>query len=69
MSILAMVKDKVVNFRFYRDGNLWYATECGFEFPVPIEDIGNATFLTQDKAILFMRYIRKHMDTIEKAVN
>jgi len=57
-----MVKDnKTVVFKFYRDGNLWYSTECGFEFPVPIADIGNATFLNQDKAILFMRYIRKHL--------
>ena len=37
----------------------------GFEFPVPINDVGNARFL-QDKAILFMRWIRKHIDTIEK---
>ena len=58
MNILKMVKDnKQVNFLFYRDSNLWYKTEDGFLFPVPIEDIGNATFLAQDKAILFMRYI------------
>jgi hypothetical protein len=25
-----------IAFQFYRDGKLWYATECGFEFPVPI---------------------------------
>jgi hypothetical protein len=43
---------------------LWYVTECGFEFPVPTEDIGNATFLAEDKAMLFMRYIRKHLDVI-----
>ena len=65
MNILKMVKDnKQVNFLFYRDSNLWYKTEDGFLFPVPIEDIGNATFLAQDKAILFMRYIRKHLDDL-----
>lgn len=26
--------DKHVNFVRYRDGDLWYATEDGFEFPV-----------------------------------
>ena len=67
-SIKDMVKDnKKVHFTFYRDRQLFYQTECGFEFPVPIDDIGNATFLAEDKAILFMRYIRKHLDTIEKA--
>ena len=67
MNIKDMVKDnKKVRFSFYRDKELWYKTECGFEFSVPIDDIGNATFLAEDKAILFMRYIRKHMEMIEK---
>jgi hypothetical protein len=30
-----------------------------YQFPVPIEDIGNATLLDYDKAITFMRWIRK----------
>jgi hypothetical protein len=51
-----------VTFRFYRDGQLWYATERGFEFPVPTSEAGTATFLAEDKAILFMRYIRKHIE-------
>lgn len=59
-----------VEFQYYRDGNLWYRTsETSFEFPVPIEDIGNATFLARDKAMLFMRYIRKHIATIEAKDN
>lgn len=60
-----MVKDnRKVRFSFYRDRQLFYRTESGFEFPVPIDDIGNAT---EDKAILFMRYIRKHLKTIDDA--
>lgn len=67
MSIKEMVKDgKQVSFQFYRHGELWYKTECGFEFPVPVDDIGDATFLAQDKAMLFMRYIRKHLANIEE---
>ena len=62
-----MVKDKFVTFEFYRDNRLWYCTEDGFSFPVPIEDIGNATFLHKEKAILFMRYIRKHLKMINEA--
>lgn len=68
MSIKDMVKDgKKVRFSFYRKGELWYVTECGFEFPVPAHDTGDAAFNAEDKAMLFMRYIRKHIDTIEKA--
>ena len=58
-----------VAFRFYRDGQLWYATECGFEFPVPISEAGTATFLATDRAILFMRYIRKHMEFLNKSMD
>lgn len=58
------LKDHVkgnVTFKFYREGNLMYETETKLLFPVPIDDIGNATFLAEDKAILFMRYIRKFL--------
>lgn len=56
-----------VTFSHYTQGELWYKNELGFEFPVPISDTGNATFLAQDKALLFMRYIRKHLEMLEKA--
>lgn len=58
---------KTVKFAFYRDGELHYLTECGFLFAVPISDAGNATFLAEDKAILFMRHIRGQIELIEKA--
>lgn len=56
-----------VRFVRYRAGNLWYVTDSGFEFPVPVSDAGEATFLAEDKAPLFMRYIRKHLETIKEA--
>jgi len=68
MDIKAMVSGgRKVRFRSYREGELWYATDCGFVFPVPVDDLGNATMLHEDKAILFMRYIRKHAALIEGA--
>ena len=62
-----IVNNQTVRFSFYRDGQLWYETTCGFLFPVPITDTGTATFLAEDRAILFMRYIRKHIAAIEHA--
>lgn len=66
---MTKIKDHItgtVSFIFYKDGALWYRTSLTkFEFPVPIDDIGNATFLAEDRAMLFMRYIRKHMVTLE----
>ena len=68
MSIKEMVNNgKKVNFIRYQNNELWYITECGFEFPVPIGDTGEAAFIAEDKALLFMRWIRKHVDTINSA--
>lgn len=59
--------NQVVRFQFYREGELWYATECGFEFPVPIADVGTGIFKAEDKALLFMRWIRPHMEMVKAA--
>lgn len=61
----AVTMDRTVTFSYYRDGSLWYMTHFGDLFGVPIEDIGNATFLAEDKAILFMRYMRRHNDQLK----
>ncbi len=67
MSIKDLVsKGKKVTFTNYRKGNLWYITDDGFEFPVPIEDIGDGIFHAEEKAILLMRYIRKHLEVVNK---
>lgn len=54
-----------VHFQFYRKGELFYKTDSGFEFRVPCEDCGDASFLAKDRAMLFMRYIRKELKEIE----
>lgn len=65
-NIKDMVRDgKRVQFSRYRHGELIYVTECGFEFPVPIDDTGDGVFLAEDKAMLFMRYIRKQIEAIK----
>lgn len=48
-------------FQYYKDSSLWYKTESGLLFNVPISDIGNATFNYQEKGLLMMRYIRKYL--------
>lgn len=68
MSLTSRVSSgKVVKFMHYQSGNLWYRCEDGFEFPVPLEDTGTASFNAEDKAIMFMKWIRKHMTFIEEA--
>lgn len=72
--IKELVKDNFVFFNSFRQGVFYYtifagtaeqsksvytATSIRYQFPVPIEDIGTATLLAKDKAITFMRWIRK----------
>lgn len=58
-----LIKDTKVRFLYYRKKELWYEIiEKNFRFPVPIEDTGDGTFLAEDKAMIFMRYIRKQLE-------
>jgi hypothetical protein len=59
---------KLVNFIHFQGGSLWYATECGFEFPVSLDEVGETTYPAQDKALLFMRFIRKHIQMIQASL-
>lgn len=59
---------KTVKFVRYCKNELWYQTDCGFEFPVPIEDTGDGVFEASDKAMIMMRYIRKHLVNMEKGL-
>lgn len=65
LDLKEIVKNNTVTFAYYRASYLFYNViyrEEVFMFPVPINDIGDATFLNTDKAMLFMRYIKKAID-------
>ena len=60
-----MVTDnKKVKFSRFKNNELWYKAENGFEFPIHISEIGDAEFLAEDKALLFMRWIKKQMHVL-----
>lgn len=67
---MASLKDRVSNlveFKFFKANELWYATFDGWQFPVPVSDTGgeqsgSATFERTMKGIYMMRWIRKHME-------
>ena len=57
-------KDNMVYFSHYRQGFFYYSVKKiksseYYLFHVPIDDIGTATMEYRDKAITFMRWIRK----------
>ena len=61
-----LVKGKSAHFKNYRAGVLNYKTSDGFEFSIPLEDTGNASFNQEHKAMELMRWIRKQVDLITK---
>jgi hypothetical protein len=65
MKIIDIVKDKSVTLSYFNSKTAYYNATYNkdeYEFPVDLEDVGSATLLPVDKAMLFMRYIRKAID-------
>ena len=64
-------RGKKVRFVRFRKNELIYITDCGMEFPVPTDptEVGDGVFLAEDKAMMFMRYIRKHIKNIQKGLS
>lgn len=64
-SLLEIVKDNTAKFTHFCDDKLYYEItlpDGAYSFPVDISDkndIGNAVFNKEEKALLLMRYIRK----------
>ena len=51
------------HFQLFRNNHFIYKTDNGFYFSVPLEDVGKASMLANDKTIFFMRWIRKQVET------
>ncbi len=66
LSIKDIVKDNTVSFQFYRQQHVYYEICCPdgqkYTFPIPLEDVMDASLFATEKAITYMRYIRKARD-------
>jgi len=56
---------QVVRFEFYRTGVLYYRTERGLIFEVPADDVGTGVLKAEDRAMLYMRWIRRQLEANE----
>jgi hypothetical protein len=73
-----LIKNRTAEFVCYRDGDLWYRIagsseladgetgEFTFEFPVPVQDTGTGIFSASTKSITLMRWVRRHLEKIQK---
>ncbi len=71
MNIKDLIKNNTVTFSHFRENNFYYTVGRDdeltksyktYQFIVPLSDISGATLKFQDKAIFFMRWIKKAMN-------
>jgi len=65
MNIKDIVKNNKVYFLFYRQYVMYYGVDVDdnkLMFPVPLSDVMDASLFAEEKAITYMRYIRKAID-------
>ena len=67
VKLVDLVRDqKKVYFSYYRDKEFWYRHQDGLLFPVALSEVDNpaarATLLAEDKAIYFMRWMKKYIE-------
>ena len=58
-----------VSFMFFLSGKLWYRTESGFKFPVPIKGSGQSVFLNEDRVNRFYPYIKAHAQKLNEKLD
>lgn len=66
VKLIDLVKDgKKVRFSFFRDNEFWYEHEEGLLFPISVTEAttGKATFLAEDKAIYYMRWMKRYIES------
>lgn len=60
-----IINNNTVRFLYYRHQIIYYSITVqghDYSFPVPLEDVMDATLNAEEKAIMMMRYIRKALD-------
>ena len=66
-TVTDLVRNGTSRFVHYRDGQFRYEVDgTGFEYDIPLDDIGSATLLSQEKAIVHMRWIRKRVELLKE---
>lgn len=62
LSIKNIVKNNLAHMLYYRHQHIYYSINVDgveYSFPVPLDDIQDATLNKVEKAMMLMRYIRK----------
>lgn len=66
MKLKDLIKGKTAVFTEYHGGNLFYQVGS-FRFPVPVDELHGASIKAEEKASVFMKWIKRANDQIEKS--
>ena len=64
-TIKEIVKNRYAHFAYYRCNTLYYKVNMDgddYMFPIPVDDLMEASVHGEERAITLMRYIRKALD-------
>jgi len=64
LRMVNLIRKNKVEFHRYYQGNFYYRirepfTKVSYQFKIPMEDIMGTVLLREDRAIVFMKWIRK----------
>jgi len=65
-TIKQIIENNTAQFSFYQEGKVYYSISVEndmYEFPIPIEEVGTGVLLRDEKAIYFMKWIKKAIET------
>jgi hypothetical protein len=61
-----VVGGKTAKFKQYRLGNLYYETQEGFIFAIPLHDLDGVTLGAEEKCSLLMKWIKRGLQEMNE---
>ena len=66
MKVTDLIRGKTAVFVEFHSGNLFYEIDGEFRFPVPVEELHGASISAEEKASVFMKWIKRAVKQIEE---
>ena len=64
MQLIELIKGNKATFIEFHSGTLFYEVN-GFRFPIPVEELQGASIKAEEKASVFLKWIRKALKEVE----
>jgi hypothetical protein len=61
-----LIKGKRAVFVEFHGGNLFYEIDGKFRFPVPVDELQGTSVLSEEKASVFMKWVKRSLKQIQE---